>query len=84
MTVMNSPLQEAFDFYLAHQDAMVEQHDGKVVVIAGGAVVGVYDGELEAVNETQKTHPIGTFLVQRVSEGDVEYSQTFRSRAVFQ
>ena len=77
---MTSPLQKEFDFYLANQAEMVEKYDGKFIVIKDGIVVGEYDDEMTAVTETQKSHTIGTFLVQKVSEGDTEYSQTFHSR----
>ncbi len=62
---------------------MVENYDGKFIAIKGGSVLGAYDDELTAVEETQKSHKLGTFLVQKVSGGDAEYSQTFHSRAVF-
>ena len=80
---MSSPLQNEFEFYLAHQDELVERYDGKCIVIKNSMVVGEYDDELTAVTETQKSHELGTFLVQRVSAGDTGYSQTFHSRAVF-
>lgn len=80
---MSSPLQPEFSFYLSHQDEMVEKYDGKYVVIKNETVLGAYDDDLSAVAETQKSHEIGTFLVQKVSEGDTEYSQTFQSRVVF-
>lgn len=80
---MSSPLQTEFEFYLSHQDEMVEKYDGKYIVIKNGDVLGVYDDELAAVTETQKSHDLGTFLVQKVSQGDSEYSQTFHSRVVF-
>ncbi len=80
---MSSPLQEEFQYYLSHQNEMVEEYDGKYVVIKDGVVVGVYDDELTAVTETQKSHELGTFLVQKVSQGDSEYSQNFHSRVVF-
>ncbi len=80
---MSSPLQPEFEFYLSHQDEMVEKYDGKYIVIKNEAVLGAYDDELSAVTETQRSHELGTFLVQKVSSGDAEYSQTFHSRAVF-
>jgi outer membrane lipoprotein-sorting protein len=80
---MSSPLKADFEFYLSHQDEMVEKYDGKYIVIKNGDVVGVYDDELTAVTKTQKSHELGTFLVQKVSKGDADYSQTFHSRAVF-
>ena len=80
---MSSPLQKEFDFYLAHQDEMVEKYDGRYIVIKNEIVLGDYDDELTAVTKTTESHPLGTFLVQKVSEGDSEYSQTFHSRVVF-
>jgi len=81
---MSSPLQKDFEFYLANQAEMVEKYDGKFIVIKDGEILGVFDDELTAVTEAQKNHEMGTFLVQRVSQGDTEYSQTFHSRAAFQ
>ncbi|MEO7667095.1 MAG: hypothetical protein ABIU97_08705, partial [Dehalococcoidia bacterium] len=80
---MDSTLQRDFNYYLDNQDEMVEKYDGKVIVIKDCAVLGAYDDEITAVTETQKVHQLGTFLVQRVSRGTGEYSQTFHSRAVF-
>lgn len=80
---MSNPLQREFEFYISHQDELVEKYDGKVIAIKDGDVLGVYDDELTAVTETKKSHELGTFLVQRVSKGDTEYSQTYHSRVVF-
>ena len=80
---MTSPLQDEFEYYLSHQDELVEKHDGKFIVIKDGVVLGAYENELAAVSETRKSHELGTFLVQKVSEGESGYSQTFHSRAVF-
>ena len=80
---MSGPLQREFELYLAHQQEMIEKYDGKVIVIKNADVLGVYDDELTAVTQTQKSHKLGTFSVQRVSEGTISYSQTFHSRVVF-
>lgn len=80
---MTSPLQDEFEFYIDHQDEMVEKYDGKFIAIKDGKVLGAYDDELAAITETQKTHKLGTFLVQRVSRGNEAYTQTFHSRVVF-
>ena len=80
---MSSPLQKDFEFYLANQAEMVEKYDGMFIVIKDGEILGAYDDEIAAVKETQREHELGTFLIQKVSEGDDEYSQTFHSRAVF-
>ena len=80
---MSNELKKEFDFYLANQEEMVKKYDGKVIVLKDGEVLGAYDSELAAVIETQKDHSLGTFLVQRVSEGDEAYTETFHSRVVF-
>jgi hypothetical protein len=80
---MTNPLQKEFEYYIAHQDEMVAKYDGKFIVLKDGEVLGAYDNELAAINETQKTHKLGTFLVQQVSKGTSAYSQTFHSRVVF-
>lgn len=77
------PLEQEFKYYLSHQDDLVAQYDGKVVVIKGQTVLGVFQDELTAVTETSKSHEIGTFLVQRVSKGSAAYTQTYHSRVVF-
>ena len=80
---MSNPLREEFQFYLDHQDEMVEKYDGKYIVIKDGKVLGAYDDELTAVIESKKAHELGTFLVQLVSKGTSAYTQTFHSRVVF-
>ena len=80
---MSSVLAKEFNYYLANQDEMVRKYDGKVVVIKDLSIIGVYPTELDAVVETQKTHEVGTFLIQKVSKGNEGYTHTFHSRAVF-
>ena len=79
---MTTQLREAFQHYLLHQDEMVEKYDGKYIVIKDNQIVGVHDSDFAAVTETQKVHALGTFLVQKVSTGDTNYSQTFHSGVV--
>ena len=80
---MTTSLTDDFEFYLAHQDEIVEKYDGKFIVIKDGEVLGAYDDELTAIAETQRTHKLGTFLVQMVSPGTDDYTQTFHSRVAF-
>jgi len=82
-TRMTSPLEREFEYYLDHQDEFVEKYRGKVIVIKDCDVIGVYDSDIEAVEETTKTHELGTFLVQKCESGAENIAQTFQSRAVF-
>ena len=68
-------LDKEFDYYLGHQDALVAEYNGKVIVIKDCTVMGVYDSLIEAVTETQKAHALGTFLVQAVSPGPDAYTR---------
>ena len=76
---MTSVLKKEFDFYRANQDEMVAKYDGKVIAIKDGEVLGVFEDYLAAVTKVRKSHALGTFLVQRVSEGDEAYTMTIVS-----
>lgn len=79
-----SNIDEEFDYYLQHQDELVELYNGKYIVIKSLKIIGIYDSELEAINKTtKKGHELGTFLVQKCEPGQDSYTQTFYSRASF-
>jgi len=80
---MSKPLEKEFKYYLENQDKLVEKYNGKVLVIKNCNVIGVYDTELEAVNETSKKEELGTFLVQKCEPGTDSYTQIFHSRVGF-
>jgi len=80
---MSKPLEKEFHYYLDHQDEMVAKYNGKVLVIKGEEVIGVFDDEVNAVLETAKIHPRGTFLVQRCTPGPDAYTVKFHSRVSF-
>ena len=72
-------LLSEYYFYRAHQKDFLEQYEGMVVVIKNHQVLGTYETELDAVTETCKSHELGTFLVQAVTEGEDAYTTTFHS-----
>ncbi len=76
-------LVREFHYYLAHQDEMVAQYDGKVIVLKNYEVIGVYDTDLEAFTKTVREHEPGTFIIQRVSAGDEAYTATIHTPGVF-
>ena len=76
-------LEKEFDFYVKNQKQLVEKYDGKFIVIVGEDVIGVYESETEAFEETVKTHEAGTFLIQFCTPGEQSYTQTFYTRAYF-
>ena len=77
---MASTLENEFEWYLAHQDELVKDYNGKYVVIKNEKVIGDFDDIGVAVEETSKIHELGTFLVQKCTPGDQDYTATFHSR----
>lgn len=80
---MASPLKPEFDYYLTNQVELVKQYNGKFVAIKNKKVIGVYEDQATAIAETGKTEELGTFLVQKVTPGKEDYTQTFHSRVAF-
>jgi len=77
---MDSILKKEFEYFLAHQEELVKMYEGKFVVIKDQHILGAYDSEIDAIEETSKTEEMGTFLVQKCERGDSSFTQTFHSR----
>ena len=75
------PLEKEFKYYIGNQDELVKKYKGKVIVIKNEKVIGVYDSEVEAVQETSKKEPLRTFLVQRCTPGEEDYTVTLHSNS---
>ena len=80
---MSSPLEKEFKYYLSHQDELVKKYNGKILVIKDQRVIGDYNSEAQAIQDTVKKHPLGTFLIQKCEPGAESYTQTFHSRVAF-
>ena len=77
-------LEQEFQYYLDHQDELVEQYNGRFVVIKGEEVIGVFDSEPEAYFKMLEVHEPGTFLIQLCMAGEEAYTQTFNSHVIFE
>jgi hypothetical protein len=80
---MDQRLRDAFEYYLAHQDEMVQKYNGRVVAIKDRRVLGDYEDRTTAIEETAKTEQLGTFIVQKVSPGEDDYTIRVNSAVVF-
>ncbi len=76
-------LEKEFNYYLEHQDELVEKYNGKFIVIKDCDVIGAFDSELEAVEKTAEQHELGTFLVQKCEPGTESHTETYHSRVMF-
>lgn len=77
-------LEKEFQYYLDHQQELVERYPQKFVVIVGNEVVGVFDTDVEAYKFATGKYDPGTFLIQQCLPGREHYTQTFNSRVVFE
>lgn len=74
-------LEKEFQYYIDHEAELLKSYGGKYIVIKNQTVVGSYEKQIDAYNESEKMYELGTFLIQRcVPNG---YTQTFHSRVSF-
>ena len=73
-------LEKEFKYYLKNQSKLVEDYNGKVIVIVGEEVIGVFSDKMEAYENSIKSHKAGTFLIIFCSPGTEDYTFTQRSR----
>ena len=76
-------LQKEYDYYLDHRTPLLEKHAGKVLVIKGQDVIGFFDSELDALQQTPQSHEKGTFLIQICDPREESHTQTYHSRVIF-
>lgn len=77
-----SELEKEFQFFKEHQNELVEKYIGRFIVIKDQEIIGDYDTELEALENSKEDHELGTFLIQHCLPGEDTYTQTFHSRVV--
>ena len=79
-----SQLEKQFEFYLAHQQDLVDAYDGRVLLISDSAVVGDFATFEDALTAAgTKGLKAGTYLIQRCSRGNADYTQVFHTRVAF-
>ncbi len=75
-------LEKEFKYYKEHLKEFLKEHKGKVLLIRGEKIVGVYDNEAEAYKDAISKYELGTFLIQTCLPEE-ETIQTFHSRVIF-
>ena len=76
-------LQKEFDYYLANQDELVKKYNGLVVVIIGEEVVDDYENFDQAYFRSEEKYQLGTFLLQKCSPGEKDYTITIHGGVRF-
>ena len=61
-------LEKEQAFYEINKVELRSKYAGKRIVIANNKILGVYDSDREAMQETVKTMPRGSFMVKYIPE----------------
>jgi len=73
-------LEREYSFFEKNFDELKKIYLNKFIAIIGEKVEGAYPSQMEALAETLKTHKLGTFLIQEVSENRPDIIHRFTSR----
>ena len=77
-------LKEELDYFIKHQDALVEKYNGRYLVIKNKKVIGDYDSAQNAYEDMiNKKVELGTFLIQKCEPGEDAYTLKFPSIPIF-
>lgn len=75
-------LEEEYKYYKDNQEMFLKEYEGKVLVIKGKSIVGIYDDEAVAYKDSISKYKLGTFLIQKCVPEE-ETIQTFHSNIIF-
>ena len=75
-------LEKEYKYFLNNKSSLLQKYPNQFVVIVDETVVGNYASQEEALKEASKTHALGTFLIQKVSDKPEETTQRFFSASV--
>jgi len=68
--------KEEFEYFINNQTELVEKYNGKILVIKGRKILGVYNTPIEVLNESIKDNEMGSFMIQPCSPGPEAYTVT--------
>jgi hypothetical protein len=72
-------LEKEFKYYFDNQEELVKKYNNKVLVIRDDKIVGTYKTGEEAYFDAVEKFELGTFLIQKCSPGNKDYTLTFYS-----
>jgi uncharacterized protein YneR len=75
--------QQELDYFKANQAELYEKYGGKVLVIKGKEILGVYDDAMQAFDNAKRDHKPGTFMIQPCDQGAEAYTVTISTAGLF-
>ena len=76
-------LEKEFDFYLTHQNELINKYLNKYLIITDEQVAVAFDTKEEAYDFATSKFELGTFIIQQCLPGDLGHSQIFHSQVIF-
>jgi hypothetical protein len=68
------PLKANLDWYIANQQDLAAQYNGKILLIVNQMLIGAFDSMQEAYGSAMKSYAPGTFTLQPCSPGADSYT----------
>lgn len=73
---------DELQYFISNQNELVGKYPGKVLVIMGNQVIGVYSSALEAYTSAKEKFEIGSFMIQPCEPGPNAYTVTIASSGI--
>ena len=58
--------QKDFEYFIEHYQDFFEEYGHKFIAIQNQNILGVYDDEITAINETSEKYPLGSLRMQTI------------------
>lgn len=68
-----------FDYFIRHYQELYDKYGHKFIAIRNTEILGLFDTELDAINEVSKNYPLGTFIVQECNGNESGYTNYISS-----
>lgn len=75
-------LIDELNFFKENQDDLVNSFKGKILVIKGREIIGVYKDTIEAYKEAIKENELGSFMLQPCEPGPEAYTVTINTSGI--
>lgn len=75
--------EQELDYFIANQQKLVNDYPGKVLIIQGNHILGVYETALDAYCKAKNDHLLGSVMIQPCEPGPDAYSVTISSLQLF-
>lgn len=63
-----------FNYFIEHYQEFKKKYGHKFIAMQNQSILGVYDDEITAINETSVKYPLGSFIVQECNGDESGYT----------